>query len=227
MNWSSAHPPVCMIIRTNFSVLTASNIFFLIKSQSYHHLEFDSYGIVGHGLDGGQIACEGLVDKINYRKTNWVAVHFSTLDRLKVWNVNETYITIIFDLKSNINRYTRPVGKGGGFEGVRSNPPFGLQIILYTPPNLHLSALPFQSGPLVSLVLRFTAVQTSPVAATWDFHEKPPRNARVIGLRRCDERTQRVNICLKKIAISGAREFASCPSIVMMPACCSANNRCI
>ena len=58
----------------------------------------------------------------------------------------------------------RPVGRG--FEGVRSNPPFGLQIILYTPPNLHLSALPFQSGPLVSLVLRFTAVQTSPVAAT-------------------------------------------------------------
>ena len=48
----------------------------------------------------------------------------------------------------------------GGFEGVRANPPFDLQKILYT------SILPFEGVPLVSLLLRNTAVQMSPVAAT-------------------------------------------------------------
>ena len=51
----------------------------------------------------------------------------------------------------------------GGFEGVRANPPFDLQNILYE--LLILSILLFESGPLVSLLLRITAVQTSLVAA--------------------------------------------------------------
>ena len=54
----------------------------------------------------------------------------------------------------------------GGFEGVRSNPLFGLQKILYTPLNYTLSTLPFEIGPLASMLLRITAVKTSLVAAT-------------------------------------------------------------
>ena len=46
----------------------------------------------------------------------------------------------------------------GGFEGVRANPPFGLQIIVYTALNCVTTAL-------VSLQLR--TVQTSLVVATW------------------------------------------------------------
>ena len=46
----------------------------------------------------------------------------------------------------------------GGFEGVRANPPFDRQ----KTSKLHiLSILPFEGGPLVSLLLRITAVQTS------------------------------------------------------------------
>ena len=56
-----------------------------------------------------------------------------------------------------INVYNQTCREGGGFEGVRSNPPFGLQIILYAP--LNLSALPFESGPLASMLLRITAVR--------------------------------------------------------------------
>ena len=46
-------------------------------------LQFDQYNIVAHELEsayGGQTACESPVDKINYRKTNWVALHFPTLN---------------------------------------------------------------------------------------------------------------------------------------------------
>ena len=52
----------------------------------------------------------------------------------------------------------------GGFEGVRSNSPFDLQTILYTLLYI-LSVLTFESGPLISLLLRITVVQTSLVAA--------------------------------------------------------------
>ena len=52
----------------------------------------------------------------------------------------------------------------GGFEGVRSNPPFDLHKILYTLLNI-LSVLQFESGPLGSLPLRITTVQTSLVGA--------------------------------------------------------------
>lgn len=47
----------------------------------------------------------------------------------------------------------------GEFEGVRSNPLFGLQKILYTP--LILSVLPFEIGPVASMLLRITAVHTT------------------------------------------------------------------
>ena len=49
-----------------------------------------------------------------------------------------------------------------GFEGVRSNPTFDLQKILQL---YILSVLPFESGLLVSLPSRITAVQTSLVTA--------------------------------------------------------------
>ena len=49
-----------------------------------------------------------------------------------------------------------------GLEGVRSNPPFDLQKILQL---YILSVLPFESGLLVSLLSRITAVQTSLVTA--------------------------------------------------------------
>ena len=69
----------------------------------------------------------------------------------------------------------------GGFEGVRANPPFD-------------QTVPFESGPLVSLLLslRITAVQAGLVAATVCefFHGGPARNARVSCLCCCDERTR-------------------------------------
>ena len=49
--------------------------------------------------------------------------------------------------------HPRPIGRGG-FEGVRANPPFDLQMILMYTSKLHIiSILPFESGPLVSLLL--------------------------------------------------------------------------
>ena len=39
-------------------------------------------------------------------------------------------------------------GGGGEVEGVCSNPPFGLQKILYTLLKYNLGDLPFESGPL-------------------------------------------------------------------------------
>ena len=73
--------------------------------------------------------------------------------------------------------YNRPVGRGG-FEGNRSNPPFDLQKIASE--LCMLGILPFESGPLVSLLFRITAVETSLVAAiVCEFvHGRPARNAR-------------------------------------------------
>lgn len=50
-------------------------------------------------------------------------------------------------------------------DGFRLKPLFGLQKIMCTP--LNLSPLLFQSGPLVSLLLRITAFQTNLVVAMW------------------------------------------------------------
>ena len=55
--------------------------------------------------------------------------------------------------------------KQGGFEGVRANPPFcAPKDFIYTSKLHILSILPFESGPLVSLLLRITTA--SLVAAT-------------------------------------------------------------
>ena len=75
-------------------------------------------------------------------------------------------------VKGNMGGYVtfhRHVGRGGGggsFEGVRSNPLFGLQKILYTP-QIYISALLFASGLLILLLLRITSVQASLVAVLW------------------------------------------------------------
>ena len=53
-------------------------------------------------------------------------------------------------------RQARRQGGSRGFEGVFTNPSFGCQMILYTS---------YLSGPLPSLPLRITAVQTSLFAA--------------------------------------------------------------
>ena len=60
-----------------------------------------------------------------------------------------------------------PSGRQRGFEGVRANPPFGLQkIYIHCFNCTFLSALPLESGPLVvSQLLTITAVQASLVAA--------------------------------------------------------------
>jgi len=72
-------------------------------------------------------------------------------------------------VKGNMGGYVtfhRHVGGGGSFEGVRSNPLFGLQKILYTP-QIYISALLFASGLLILLLLRITSVQASLVAVLW------------------------------------------------------------
>ena len=72
-----------------------------------------------------------------------------------------------------------------------------------------------KSGPLVSLLLRVTAVQTSLVAATECelIHGRPARyytGTRVSCLRRCDERTRiLLNTCVNK---SPVQTLESCPS---------------
>ena len=81
----------------------------------------------------------------------------------------------------------------GGIWGSSSEPPFWPpKDFMYTAKLHILSILPFESGPLVSLLLRITAVQTSLVAATvCEFvHGGPARNTRVTCLRLCDERTR-------------------------------------
>ena len=84
---------------------------------------------------------------------------------------------------------------------------------MYTSKLHILSILPLESGPLVSLLLRITAVQTSMVAATvCEFvHGGPARNTHVTCLRPCDERT-RINKSL-------VQALESCPSSdVTLPA---------
>ena len=71
----------------------------------------------------------------------------------------------------------------GGVRGGSSEPPLLTSKRFYTS-KLHilLSGLPFESGPLVSLLLRITAVQTNLVAArstVCEFvHRGPAQNAR-------------------------------------------------
>ena len=85
--------------------------------------------------------------------------------------------------------------QGGGFEGVRSNPPFGLQKDFIHRLTVHFKCpIPFESGPLASMLLTITIVQTTLVAAmrvcSWRIISA--QNAHVSSLCRCDERT-RVN----------------------------------
>ena len=112
----------------------------------------------------------------------------------------------------------------GEFEGVRAKPPFDLQKMLYTPLNCILSILPFESGPLVSLLLRITAVQPSLNGCSYStgvcefVHGRPARNARTTCLRRCAERT-RVITCVNKSLVHA---LESCPSSEVTPrTCCS------
>ena len=75
-----------------------------------------------------------------------------------------TYLhTVLQDVGDR--RSSRAVGRGGsrGFARTPLSPP---KDFIYTSKLYILSALPFTSGPLVSLLLRITAVQTSLVAAT-------------------------------------------------------------
>ena len=51
------------------------------------YLYFDEHSVVVHELEpayGGQTGHESLVNKINYRNTNWVGLHSSTLNTFKV-----------------------------------------------------------------------------------------------------------------------------------------------
>ena len=83
-------------------------------------------------------------------------------------------------VKRCLKSFWRPKG---GFERTPSNPP------AYGPATA--------SGPLASMLQRITIVQTSLVAAMRVCSWRSERNARVSGLRRCDERT-RVNTCVNK-----------------------------
>ena len=115
----------------------------------------------------------------------------------------------------------RPIDRGGGgFEGVRSNPPFCLQKILYTPP-VHFKSPMFESGPLVSLLLRITTVQTSLVAAMRAVCSRITSAERMRKLlHRCDERTS-VYTCINKSLFQALK---SCPSSGVTPCtCCSVN----
>ena len=80
-----------------------------------------------------------------------------------------------------------------------------------------LSVLPFESGsgPLVSLLLKITAIQTSLVFKLCEFVRGGPLgNARGNGLCRCHEKT-RVNTCVNKSLVQA---LESCPSSVTPPA---------
>ena len=93
---------------------------------------------------------------------------------------------------------------------------------MYTSKLHIISILPFESGPLVSLLLRITAVQTGLVAATvCEFvHGGTAQNARVTCLRRCDERTR----VITRVNKSLVQALDSCPSSEVTPCtCCSAN----
>ena len=97
---------------------------------------------------------------------------------------------------------------------------------LYTSKLHVLSILPFESGPLVSLLLRITAVQMSLHGCSYStgvcefVHGRPARNMHITCLRRCDERTC-VITCVNKSLVHA---LESCPSSEVTPrTCCSAN----
>ena len=75
-----------------------------------------------------------------------------------------------------------------------------------------LSILPFESGLLVSLLLRITAVQTSLHGCSYStgvcefVYGRPARNARITCLRRCDERTCIITYVTKSLV----HAFESC-----------------
>ena len=93
-----------------------------------------------------------------------------------------------------MKRRFRPVGRGGGFEGVRSNPLLTSKKDLLYMAQLYI--LPFESGSLVSLLFRrITAVLTSLVAGIYaSLFVKDQRETRGSC---CHERT-RVNNCVNR-----------------------------
>ena len=101
----------------------------------------------------------------------------------------------------------RPVGRGG-VRGVRSNPTFDLQKILQL---YILSVLPFESGLLVSLLSRITAVQTSLVTAM-----------RVCSLRTSAKRARKLFTLLRW---KDAREYTCVnKSLVLAPESCPSSD---
>ena len=138
----------------------------------------------------------------------------------EIYSYNQEYgiyisIFVLLLLNETCICLAEPVG--GGFEWVRVGsleptfwPPKGF---IYAAYKLYiLSVLPFESGPLISLLLRVTAIQTSLVTATvckWG----PARNARLSCLRRCDERTH-INTCVNKSLVQVPE---SCPSSDVSP----------
>ena len=96
-----------------------------------------------------------------------------------------------------------------GFEGVCSNSPFCLQ---NTPP-VHFKSPSFESGPLVSLLLRVTTVKVSLVAAMRAVCSRRTSAERVRKLlHHCDGGTS-INTCVNK---SLFQVLGSCP-LVMSP----------
>ena len=88
----------------------------------------------------------------------------------------------------------RPVGRGGSRGFARTPPPFGLEKKFMHRLTVYLSALPFESGSLVSLLLRIATVQASLVAAMRGVCSRrtSAERARKRFIRPCDEST-RVN----------------------------------
>ena len=88
------------------------------------------------------------------------------------WQARQTVKLNEWKKKLCIKRHHRTVTgeqarRQGGFEGVHSNPPFGLQKIFIYTVNCILSSLSFENGPVVLLLLRIATVQTNLVAATY------------------------------------------------------------
>ena len=100
----------------------------------------------------------------------------------------------------------------GGFKGVCSNPPFGLQKILYAAPS-H-TFLPFVTGPLALLPL--LSIQAS-AAALCLFTEDRRMNAERVRnfLRCCEERTN-VKSCINK---SPFHALESSPVVLLVSHC--------
>ena len=105
-------------------------------------------------------------------------------------------VDIILLLLSTLNHWHQ-ARRQGGFEGVRSNPPFGLQKHRLT---VHFKCvLPFKSGPLALMLLRITTIQTNLVTSIYAglFMEISAERARkrFTPLRWKDAR---VNTCVNK-----------------------------